>query len=86
MRADAVTYLGTRGPPNSPPMALLLRTNKMRMAIAASEQKSVTENAKLEKKNFVKRISGDSKMNLLSRLDTEFTAIHAMVDGCHCPC
>lgn len=47
MRADAVTYLATFGPPSSPPTALLLRNRRMKMAMAASEQKIVTEKAKL---------------------------------------
>lgn len=41
-------YFATRGPPSSPPIALLLRRRRMMIAIAASEQKIVTEKAKLE--------------------------------------
>jgi hypothetical protein len=47
-RAAAVMYLGTGGPPSSPPMALFLRMSKIMMAIRAPEQKIVTEKAKLK--------------------------------------
>lgn len=55
MRAVAVMYFMRGGPPSSPPIALALRANKIRIAIAASEQNSVTENAKLMKR--VKKIN-----------------------------
>lgn len=41
-------YLTTFGPPNSPPMALLRRINRIKIATQASEQNSVTENARLK--------------------------------------
>lgn len=47
-RAAAVIYFATGGPPSSPPMALLRRIRRIMIAIAASEQKIVTENAKLK--------------------------------------
>lgn len=45
-------YLGTGGPPNSPPIDLFRRKSKIRITKAASEQNSVTENAKLKKEIF----------------------------------
>lgn len=45
--AVAVMYFMIAGPPSSPPTALLLRSRRMMIAIAASEQNSVTEKAKL---------------------------------------
>lgn len=47
--AVAVIYFITGGPPSSPPTALLLRASRIMIAIIASEQKIVTENAKLKK-------------------------------------
>lgn len=41
-------YLTTFGPPNSPPIDLLRRINKIAMATHASEQNKVTENARLQ--------------------------------------
>lgn len=49
MSAVAVRYFANGGPPSSPPIALLLRNSRMMIAIAASEQKIVTEKAKLKK-------------------------------------
>lgn len=40
-------YLYLTGPPNSPPMDFLLLINKTIITMRASEQKIVTENAKL---------------------------------------
>lgn len=44
----AVTYLSIGGPPSSPPTALFLRIRRTAIAIAASVQNRVTENAKLK--------------------------------------
>jgi len=84
-------YLAGRGPPSSPPIFGCLRINRMIMAMHASEQNSVTENAKLNKKKikfyyFMLIISLKIYANLLSSLNTENIAIHSMVDGSHCPC
>lgn len=48
-RAAAVMYLATGGPPSSPPTDLLLRASKIMIAMAAPEQKIVTEKAKLQR-------------------------------------
>lgn len=45
-----VIYLKYFGPPSSPPTTFDLLNNNISMAIKASEQKIVTENAKLKRK------------------------------------
>lgn len=49
-------YFMTGGPPSSPPTALLLRISRMMIAIIASEQKIVTEKAKLERKEWLSNV------------------------------
>ena len=51
IKAPAVIYFGIGGPPSSPPIALHLLTNRIKIAITASEQKTVTENARLKEEN-----------------------------------
>jgi hypothetical protein len=47
--SKAVIYLKTFGPPSSPPTTFDLLINNINMATKASEQKIVTENARLKK-------------------------------------
>lgn len=70
-KAHAVMYFGIGGPPSSPPIALHLRTKRIKMAITASEQNSVTENARLKMKVFFFK-STDIENELLMYMITHF--------------
>lgn len=51
MSAVDVIIFASGGPPSSPPIALHLLIKRIMIAIKASEQKSVTEKAKLKEIN-----------------------------------
>lgn len=88
-RAAAVMYLGTGGPPSSPPTALFLRNSRIMIAMRAPEQKIVTEKAKLEKKNKIgQQIARRTfnPFNSLSRWHFEVASMWSVINCCHGPC